>query len=280
MWTVRVASDQFPSDEDLESHKFFIFDELQSYPNQKCWDFFKISKRNEIWALVDPSQAVRRSDSGLPTFRELVSGKFHYLTLNLVVRNGVELFKVTRNWAGRTNTSRENQKWIHSWRPHKQNIVEGSVEYLNINVLEAISHLLRDGAREAEIVILVPNVDSIGEICFRLDDAKVPWRREDGDQAKCVTVESVHRFKGLDRPFVIFVAPPPEPQHVATFVGAFSRAIIKCVVISPSEDMLGNIRRQVLLRVGEWEEMQNFFVSGIDEVMSESWDSASSDPFD
>jgi hypothetical protein len=248
----------------LHRHSFIAFDELQSYPNPRCWDFFIAAAaaqgRKEVWAIVDPSQAVKQSNSGLPPFSKLVGGGFHYVFLNQVVRNGNDLFATTKKWAlksARRSSQDANNNWVRGWKPHPRNSVAGSVQYLaDTSVVEAIQQLLQDGLAAADLAILVRNQhEALSEVADELEAAGMAWRRAD-DQSdeegptSCVTVESVHRFKGLDAPFVILVAPAPEYHNVAAFVCGFSRAMVKCVVLGSEQDLQA-IRSLQLRAFGE-----------------------------
>lgn len=244
--TVRVASDESPTSRDFEKHNVFMFDELQSYPNSRCWDFFMGEQRREVWALVDPAQAVSRVSSGLPTMTVLGNG-YPCHNFSQVVRNGGKIFSAVKSWAQKSGTTEANKKWLKTWKQHPKNIVKGDVIYLCGSIDDAMKMLLDDGAREADIIVLVQRVDDIEAV-----RQEVPTN---------VMVESAHRFKGLDSPFVIFVAPDPEPQHLSTLVTGISRAMLICVVIADSEQKLELLKKCQLVASGETrlhEEMDNF----------------------
>lgn len=91
--SVCVASEAAPTRDMLKSYDFVVFDELQSYPNRICWDYFEEAE-GEVWACVDPTQAVDRGASGLPTLLNLCKVSVRLFSL-------LQSFEMAKLFSGR-----------------------------------------------------------------------------------------------------------------------------------------------------------------------------------
>lgn len=98
-----------------------------------------------------------------------------------------------------------------------------------------------------EIVVLVENVEALPAACAGLTEGQILWRREDASPRSSVTVESIHRFKGLESPFVILVPPRPYRQNVSSLIVGISRAMVKCIVIAEDDETLDHLKRRRIM---------------------------------